>query len=95
VPDKERVFSEAYRVLKDGGKMYISDIVLLEDLSDKQRNDEGLITGCVAGAVLKDKYINIVKKAGFSIKILGENKDISKEQYHGILLESLSLEISK
>ncbi|PLX24599.1 arsenite S-adenosylmethyltransferase [Candidatus Parcubacteria bacterium] len=94
-PDKSKVFAESYRVLKSGGKMYISDIVLLEELSEEQKNDEKLITGCVAGAVLKEKYIDIVRQAGFELKILGENKDISKQQYQGIPLESLSLEISK
>lgn len=94
-PDKDKVFAEAYRVLKQGGKMYISDIVLLEELSEEQKKDEELITGCVAGAVLKDEYIAIVKKVGFDVKILKENKDISKQQYQGIPLESLSLEISK
>ena len=51
-PDKEKVFSEAHRVLKNGGKMFISDIVLLEELTQEQRNDEALIAGCVGGAVL-------------------------------------------
>ena len=91
-PDKKSVFMEAFRVLKPGGKIFISDIVLLGELSDKQRNDKDLITGCVAGALLKDDYINIVKGAGFEVKILNENKSISKEQYQGIPLESLLLE---
>ena len=52
-PDKEKVFSEAYRVLKNGGKMFISDIVLLEELTQEQRNDEELIAGCFSGAILK------------------------------------------
>lgn len=94
-PDKLKVFKEAHRVLKPGGKMYISDIVLLADLSDKQRDDEELVAGCVGGALLRDEYIDIVKQAGLAVKILGENKDISKKQYQGLPLESLSLEISK
>ncbi|MBU1202762.1 arsenite methyltransferase [Patescibacteria group bacterium] len=94
-PDKLKVFQEAYRVLKLGGKMYISDIVLLEELSEEQKNNKDLIAGCVGGALLKDIYIAKVKQAGLQVKILGENKEISKEQYHGIPLESLSLEISK
>lgn len=94
-PNKDKVFAESYRVLKTDGQMYISDIVLLEELSEDQKNDEQLIAGCVGGAVLKDEYIDIVKKAGFKVKILGENKEISKQQYQGISLESLSLELSK
>lgn len=94
-PDKLKVFKEAYRVLKQGGRMYISDIVLLEDLSEEQRNDKNLIAGCVGGAILKDDYIKIVEQSGLQVNILGENKEISKVQYQGLPLESLSLEIIK
>ena len=94
-PDKLKVFKEAYRVLKNGGKLYVSDIVLLEDLSDQQKKDERLLAGCVAGALLKNDYLKLIKKAGFNVSILNENKDISKEQYQGIALESLSLEAVK
>ena len=75
--------------------MYISDIVLLDDLSEEQRNDEDLIAGCVGGALLKDDYIAKVEQAGLQINILSENKEISKKQYQGLPLESLSLEIIK
>lgn len=94
-PDKKRVFSEAHRVLKKGGKMFISDIVLLEELTEEQRKDEELIAGCVGGAVLKDEYISLIKDAGFKVKILGEDKKISKRQYNGIKLESLKVEATK
>jgi ArsR family transcriptional regulator len=94
-PDKLKVFQEAYRVLKLGGRMYVSDIVLLEELSEEQRNNEDLIAGCVGGALLKDDYITKAKQAGLQVNILGENKEISKVQYQGLPLESLSLEIIK
>jgi ubiquinone/menaquinone biosynthesis C-methylase UbiE len=94
-PDKEKVFKEAYRTLKNGGKMYVSDIVLLKELSESQRNDEKLIAGCVGGALLKNEYLQIVKNAGFKVKILSEDKDISKKQYQGIALESLKFEAVK
>jgi ubiquinone/menaquinone biosynthesis C-methylase UbiE len=94
-PNKEKVFSESYRVLRKEGKMYISDIVLLGELTEEQKKDEGLLTGCVAGALKKEDYLKIAKKAGFSVKILGEDKEISKRQYQGIALESLKLELTK
>lgn len=94
-PDKAKTFSEAYRVLKPGGKIYLSDIVLLEELSIKQKNDKGLLSGCVAGALLKEDYLNKIRGAGFKIRILYENKRISKEQYSGIALESLMVELTK
>lgn len=94
-PDKDKVFAEAHRVLKPGGKLYVSDIVLLEDLTAQQRSDETLIVGCVAGALLKDDYIGKIKRAGFDVAILVENTAISKEQYQGIPLESLTIEATK
>lgn len=90
-PDKQKVFYEAYRVLKTGGEMFISDIVLLKELSEQHRMDKNLIAGCVGGAILRDEYLKLVKNAGFAIKILSEDKDISKRQYNGFPLESLRL----
>ena len=94
-PDKAKAFSEAYRVLRPGGKIYLSDIVLLKELSREQKNDEELIAGCVAGALLKEDYLNKIKKTGFKVTILHENKEISKKQYGGIPLESLTVELEK
>ena len=94
-PDKLKVFKEAYRVLKVNGRIYVSDIVLLKPLPSEQKNDIELLTGCVAGALLKDEYLKVIQDAGFKVKILGEDKDISKEQYQGIALESLKVEAYK
>jgi len=94
-PDKLTVFKEASRVLKSTGKMYVSDIVLLEPLTEEQLADEQLIVGCVAGALLKEEYLDIIDKAGLKVKILSEDKEISKRQYQGINLESIKLEIYK
>ncbi len=94
-PDKLKVFKEAYRVLKSVGKMYISDIVLLGQLSEEMKNNEKLIAGCVGGALMKNEYIEIIKNAGFKVNILGENKDIGKQQYQGLPLESLTVEAIK
>jgi ArsR family transcriptional regulator len=95
VPDKSKAFQEVYRVLKTGGRMYLSDIVLLENLSKELKNDEELLAGCVGGALLRDEYLDIIKKAGFEVTILSEDKDISKRQYQGIPLESLKIEARK
>jgi len=94
-PDKAKTFSEAYRVLKPGGKIYLSDIVLLEELSEEQRNNKELLSGCVAGALLRDDYLNKIKDAGFKVNILYENTGISKQQYNGIPLESIMVELIK
>ncbi|MCX6760026.1 MAG: arsenite methyltransferase [Candidatus Nealsonbacteria bacterium] len=94
-PDKAKTFSEAYRVLKPGGKIYLSDIVLLEELSEEQRNNKELLSGCVAGALLRDDYLDKIKSAGFKVNILYENTGISKQQYSGIPLESIMVELIK
>ncbi|KKS26037.1 MAG: hypothetical protein UU87_C0004G0021 [Parcubacteria group bacterium GW2011_GWA2_42_11] len=94
-PDKSKTFSEAYRVLKPGGKIYLSDIVLLKELTAEQRNNKELLSGCVAGALLRDDYLDKIKGAGFKVRILYENKEISKKQYNGIPLESIMVELEK
>lgn len=72
-PDKEQVFKEAYRVLKPGGRLMISDIVLLKELPEEIMNSDEAYIGCIAGAVLKDKYIGLMKQAGFKeVKIISE-----------------------
>jgi SAM-dependent methyltransferase len=94
-PDKDKVFSEIHRVLKPNGRVYISDIVLLKELTMNQKNNKELISGCVAGALMKDDYIEKIKKAGLKTEILNEDKKISKEQYSGIPLESLKIKAIK
>lgn len=94
-PDKVKTFKEAYRVLKPGGSIYLSDIVLLSELTSEQRRNKELISGCVAGALLKDDYLKKIKEVGFKVRILHENKEISKKQYRGIDLESIMVELLK
>lgn len=94
-PDKLKVFKEVFRILKKGGRMYLSDIVLLEELSEEQRQNSELIASCVGGALLKDDYLKIIEEAGFTVTVLSEDKEISKRQYQGIPLESLKVEAKK
>lgn len=94
-PEKLKVFKEAHRVLRKNGRLYVSDIVLLGKLTEKQKNDPDLLSGCVAGALLKQDYLDIIEKAGFKVRILSEDKSISKTQYKGIALESLKVEATK
>lgn len=74
-PAKDKVFKEAFRVLKPGAKLMLSDMILLNDLPDIVKKSITAYVGCLSGAVMKDKYIEIIKSAGFTdIKILEENK---------------------
>lgn len=73
VPDKRRVFQEAFRVLKSGGRLMISDIVLLAPLPEIVTNSVAAYVGCISGAVLKEDYLRMLEEAGFGeIRIAGE-----------------------
>jgi SAM-dependent methyltransferase len=63
--DKQKVFNEAFRVLKPGGRLMISDMVLLKDLPSRVMKSAGLYAGCIAGALKKDDYIEQMRNAGF------------------------------
>lgn len=65
-PSKEKVFKEAYRVLKPGGRLMASDIVLIKALPEELREDEELLVGCVSGAILKEDYLKLMEEAGFT-----------------------------
>ena len=64
-PDKEKVFREAFRVLKSGGRLMASDIVLIRPLTEELKNDKELLVGCISGAILKQDYLELLKEAGF------------------------------
>ncbi len=71
-PHKDRVFQEAFRVLKPGGRLMVSDIVLLEELPGKIMESVAAYVGCVAGASKKNDYINAIIAAGFKdVKVVG------------------------
>jgi SAM-dependent methyltransferase len=73
VPNKRRVFDEAFRVLKPGGRVMISDIVLLKDLPDSIRDSIEAYIGCLSGAIMKNAYMAAIEAAGFrEIKIIDE-----------------------
>lgn len=72
-PDKQKVFQEALRVLKPGGRLMVSDMVLLKELPDFLRNSVDAYVGCISGAITKAKYLETIKTAGFQdIEIIDE-----------------------
>ncbi len=64
-PDKKRVYQEAYRVLKPGGRMMISDIVLLKELPTALKNSIEAYVGCIGGATSREEYLATIAAAGF------------------------------
>ena len=73
-PDKPRVFREAYRALKPGGRLIVSDIVLNRALPAGLRDDAGLYASCIAGALLRDDYLKAIRDAGFAkVELLSDH----------------------
>ena len=63
--DKGQVFREAYRVLRPGGRIMVSDIVLEAELPEKVRDEIASYTGCLGGAILEEEYLQHMRNAGF------------------------------
>jgi len=81
-PDKRQVFKDAYRVLKPGGRLVISDVVATAEMPDYMRQQAALLTGCIAGAEHIDKIRDLLEEVGFNeVKI--EIKACSKELVSG------------
>ena len=64
-PDKDQVFRESFRVLREGGRLMVSDIVSRGELPESIRNDAAMYAGCIAGALPKETYLEKIRTAGF------------------------------
>ena len=72
--DKEIVFKEAYRVLRSGGRLMVSDLVLAKDLPKAIKDSVEAYVGCLAGAIKKDEYLKLITLAGFKdVEIVSES----------------------
>jgi ubiquinone/menaquinone biosynthesis C-methylase UbiE len=99
-PDKRRVFTEAFRVLKPGGRLMISDIVLLRELPDFIKNSIEAYIGCLSGAIMRNEYIEAIKAAGFQeVRIIDETsfpiECIANEPTAKALMEVLRIQPEK
>ncbi|MFZ3149025.1 MAG: arsenite methyltransferase [Methanothrix sp.] len=74
VPNKKMVFKEAFRVLKPGGRLAVSDVVLTKELPEFVKRSSKAYIGCLAGAIMKDEYLQIIKNVGFSgVNVVAES----------------------
>jgi ubiquinone/menaquinone biosynthesis C-methylase UbiE len=88
VPDKQKAFSEIYRVLKPGGHFCISDVVITGELPEKLKEAAELYAGCVSGAVQKEEYLKLILKQGFhQLELKNEKESVIP---NSILLNFLS-----
>ena len=95
-PEKQRVFAEAYRVLKPGGRIMVSDVVLEQALPEKVLQSVDAYIGCVGGASLREEYLETIRRAGFSeVRVereacFGDAIDLDNPQITGAM-ESLDV----
>ncbi|MBL7787066.1 MAG: arsenite methyltransferase [Chitinophagales bacterium] len=76
VPNKDQVFKEIFRVLKQGGHFSISDVVLVGELPEALCKDAEMYAGCVAGAIQKDAYLQLIQANGFMNMTVQKEKAI-------------------
>jgi len=79
--DKQAVWSEIYRILKEGGRFVVSDIYATQPIADEFRNDPAAVAECWAGSVTRAEYLTMLEDAGFvDIKIFEESEPYAKGQ---------------
>ncbi|WP_243303303.1 arsenite methyltransferase [Geothrix oryzisoli] len=100
-PDKAKVFREAFRVLKAGGRLHVSDLVLARPLPEALLQDLDAYAACISGAMLKDDYLAAIRAAGFEgvtvasergfglAELSPELMALAKERYPGMSPEEL------
>jgi len=89
-PDKPQVFREAYRVLKPGGRLAITDIVALAPLPCEWKQDLSLLSGCISGASTPQELTGFLTAAGFQdiqISVNEKSREFIKDWQPGMSLE--------
>jgi SAM-dependent methyltransferase len=83
--DKPRVFREMRRVLRDGGRIGITDVVASNDLTPEERAERGSFTGCIAGALSIEEYERGLAEAGFTDVSVTPTHDVADRMYSAIV----------
>jgi len=90
-PDKAQVFREAYRVMKPGGRLAVSDVVAVKELPDRVKKDLAAHAGCVAGAALVSEVKTMLSEAGFAkvkVEINEASRKFIKDWFPGTGIEA-------
>lgn len=94
-PDKTKVFQEAYRVLKPGGRLMISDLVTEGELPDDVRKSFQAWSECIAGALERNEYLGIIQASGFDkINIISEKQYFEDEMDDRLVGKITSINVS-
>ena len=90
-PDKESVFRETFRVLKPGGRIMVSDVVLSKELPDFLKDSVDAYVGCISGAMRRDEYLKTITDAGFKkVSIVSETSIPVEEWFNDPIAESVT-----
>ena len=91
--DKRRVLAEAFRVLKPGGRFAVSDVIVREGLPDAVKENMALWTGCVAGALEEQEFLDLLAEVGFENASIEPTRIYSRDDA-AALLEGTGLDIA-
>jgi len=90
-PDKQSVFRETFRVLKPGGRIMVSDVVLSKELPDFIKESEDAYVGCISGAITRDEYLKTIADAGFNnVGIVSETSIPVDEWFNDPIAEAVT-----
>lgn len=91
-PEKGKVFEEAFRILRPGGKLAVSDVVLLRPLPEELEGDMSAWSACVSGALLEEQYLDAIRGAGFEAVEVVDRVVYSDEQMRSYVSRADSTE---
>ena len=79
--DKGRVFAEAFRVLKPGGRLMVSDTVMTKPIPEEMRKSVAAYVGCISGALMKEEYLSMLRAAGFARAEIVQDSPLKDSPY--------------
>jgi arsenite methyltransferase len=93
-PDKSKAYGEAFRVLKPGGRILVSDLITVGFIPEEIRKSFQAWSNCIAGAMEKNEYLNVIKNAGFrDVEIKSEKVFTEPDMNEGLVGKIVSIQI--